>query len=430
MSAALKSYVDGYGRLPSTPTWLRPVQEAALERAVTRGFPGARDEAWKYTSVSALEKRGFTPAETATQLDMAILDTLLIPGLESSRLVFVDGRYQPGLSQLPGGVRASPLAAGDADLRDALVVAPEWQHDTFVNLNTALFRDGLLLEIPTGQTLAAPLELLHVSTAHTGAAAINLRFVLRLGPGAGASLIERHVGLKGTKSFNNVVTQVELAESAKFTHVRLQSESTQAFHVGRVLVRQAAKSEYRSYNLNIGGLWTRIDLHTRLEAEGALAELQGLYAVSGRQHVDNHTRIDHLAKGTMSRELYRGILDGHGRGVFNGKVVVAPHAVKTDAQQANHNLILSRSAEIDTKPELEIYADDVKCSHGASIGQLDEQQLFYLRSRGLDAEAARSLLITAFAEQLLKSLPYPALASHARRLLSESIAQISLEEHS
>lgn len=430
MNAAFKPYVEGYARLSAAPAWLRPIQEAALERATNRGFPAARDEAWKYSSVAGLEKRGFTPFTTATKLDAAALDALHIPGLESSRAVFVDGRYQPGLSRLPAGVRVLPLASGDADLRDALAVAPEWLDDTFVNLNTALFRDGLLVEIAAGQILDEPLELLHVSTAEAGAAAHNLRFVIRLGAGASATLIERYVGLEGAKSFNNAVTQVELAETAKLTHVRMQAESAQTFHVGRVLVRQAAGSEYRSHNLNIGGLWTRLDLHTRLEAEGALAELHGLYAVAGRQHVDNHTRIDHLAKGTMSREHYLGILDGQGRGVFNGKVVVAPHAIKTDAQQANHNLILSRGAEIDTKPELEIYADDVKCSHGATIGQLDEQQLFYLRSRGLDAETARSLLITAFAEQLLKGLPYPALAAYVRRLLSRSIAQISIEEQS
>lgn len=428
MNSALQPYVEGYRELPAAPAWLRSIQDAALERAVKLGFPAARDEAWKYTSVTGLEKRAFKPAATAGKLSKSTLDALLISGFDSYRAVFVDGRYAPEFSRLPTGVRAIPLAQADETLRGLLAVPMEWQDDTFANLNTALFRDGLLLEIGAGQLLETPLELLHISTAGAGTAAHNLRYVVRLAEGASACLVERYVGLENAKTFNNLVTQVELAEGAKLIHVHLQSEASQAFHVGRILVRQAASSGYRSHNLQVGAAWSRLDLHVRLEAEGAHAELNGLYAVTGRQHVDNHTRVDHLTRGTVSRELYRGILDGQGHAVFNGKVVVAPHAIKTDAQQANHNLILSRGAEIDTKPELEIYADDVKCSHGATIGQLDEQQLFYLRSRGLDAETARSLLISAFVEQLLMELPYPALASHARRLLGNAITQIKPEE--
>ena len=427
MSGALQSYLEGYQSLPAAPAWLKPLQEAALGRAEARGFPGTRDEAWKYSPLALLEKRGFKPAFASVQLDADVLNTLIIPGLDASRAVFVNGRYDPALSRLPEGVKLVSLASAEAGIKDTLAISSDWEHDTFVNLNTALFRDGLLLELAPGQVLEQPLELLHVSTPEDGAPAHNLRFVIHLGAGAQASLIERYTHQGDGKHFNNVVTQVTLAEKAKLSHVRLQAESTQAFHVARVLVRQVGDSEYRSHNLHIGGAWTRLDLHTRLEAEGASAYLHGLYAVTGRQHVDNHTRVDHLVPHTTSRELYRGILDGQGRAVFNGKVVVAPHALKTDAEQANHNLILSQGAEIDTKPELEIYADDVKCSHGATIGQLDEQQLFYLRSRGLDEADARSLLISAFAEKLLVNLPHPALATHLRQLLGKTISAIKSE---
>jgi Fe-S cluster assembly protein SufD len=276
--------------------------------------------------------------------------------------------------------------------------------------------------------LEQPLEVLHVSTPGAQGSSHHLRVLLRLAKGSRATLIERYVGLEDAKNLTNSVLQAELAESSSLQHIRVQTESAQGFHVGRVLVKQKARSEYRSHNLQLGGQWVRLDLHTRLEEEGAHAVLNGLYAVNGRQHADNHTRIDHLAPGTLSEELYRGILDGQGRAVFNGKVVVAKHAVRTDARQANHNLLLSRGAEIDTKPELQIDADDVKCSHGASVGQLDEQQLFYLRSRGLDAETARDLLIAAFAERLIAALPHPALAEHARRKLSASIARAALPE--
>jgi Fe-S cluster assembly protein SufD len=258
----------------------------------------------------------------------------------------------------------------------------------------------------------------------------HLRCVVKLGDHAHATLIERYVGLEAAKHLTNSVVQVTLEASSRLTHLRLQEESTGGFHVGRVLVQQAANSSYISHNIQTGAAWSRLDLATDLSAPGASVELNGLYAVNGRQHVDNHTYVNHLAPHTQSRELYRGILDGHGRAVFNGKVRVAKHAVKTDSAQSNHNLLLSKGAEIDTKPELEIYADDVKCAHGATIGQLDEQQLFYLRSRGLDMESARSLLVGAFVERLVSALPLPAVATHVRNRLGASIHQLALPEQS
>jgi len=426
--SGLQPYLEGYKQLPPPASWLRRIQESALERANRRGFPAPRDEAWKYSSTALLEKRAFAPARRKTTLGEAALGAFAIPGLDAPRLTFVDGRYESAHSNPPAGLRVTVIDSAATTLEESLTAPPGWEDDTFLNLNTALFRDGLLLELAPGTVLEKPLELLHVSTSGEQGSSHHPRVLLRLAKGARATLIERYVGLESAKNFTNTVMQLELAESSSLEHVRIQTESAQGFHVGRVLVKQKAGSEYRSHNLQLGGQWVRLDLHTRLEEEGARAVLGGLYAVNGRQHADNHTRIDHLAPGTLSEELYRGILDGQGRAVFNGKVVVAKHAVKTDARQANHNLLLSRGAEIDTKPELQIDADDVKCSHGASIGQLDEQQLFYLRSRGLDAEGARSLLIAAFAEQLIAALPHPALADHARRKLSACVARAALPE--
>jgi Fe-S cluster assembly protein SufD len=429
VAESLRPYLESYAAnsKPLAPALLA-LKESAMRRAVARGFPGARDEDWKYSSPVALEKRAFRSSATLTRFDAKDLADVAIPGLDAFRAVFVNGRFMAALSELPEGARVTSLSSAGDSLNAALAVPAEWQDDTFLNLNTALFQDGLLLELDASAHIVKPLQLLHVSVLGEIASAHHPRFLLRLAADSRIMVIERYVGLEGAQHFTNAVTQIELAERAQLVHVRLQTESAQGFHVGRVLVRQAAHSGYRSHNLQLGGLWSRLDLHTRLEATGAHAMLDGLYAVGSRQHVDNHTRVDHLAPGAVSEEIYRGVLDGHGRAVFNGKVVVAKHAVKTDAQQANHNLILSRGAEIDTKPELEIYADDVKCSHGASIGQLDEQQLFYLRSRGLDAAAARGLLIYAFADKLLSRLPHPALAAHARRLLSAAVSQISVPE--
>ena len=426
MSTALQPYREGFERLPrAAQPWLRTMQEDALKRAEARGFPGNRDEAWKYTSTAALEKRAFAPSVSTVKLDAATLTALAIPGFHAARLVFVNGRYETDLSAPPQGLNIRLLSSIDAA---ALEAPAGWEGDVFLNLNTALVRDGLLLELDEGAGLSVPLEIVHVSTQETAPASHYLRLVVRLGTGSHATVLERYVGLEGAANLTNAVTCIELAADAHLTHVRLQSESSQGFHVGRVLVSQTAGSQYVSHNLQLGAAWARLDIHTCLEAAGAGAVLRGLYAVNKRQHLDNHTRIDHLVPHTVSDELYRGILDGNGRAVFNGKVVVAKDAVKTDARQANHNLLLSRGAEIDSKPELEIHTDDVKCSHGATIGQLDEQQLFYLRSRGLDAESARGLLIAAFGGKLLEELPHPALVEHARRLLTSVIRQTALPE--
>ena len=426
--SSLAPYLEGFKTLPPAPAWLQSLKHDALQQADARGLPATRDEAWKYTSLALLEKRGFRPMLSEARLDAATLARLTIVGLDVSRAVFVNGRYDASLSRLPPGVRVVEAAAADESLRPLLAVPGGWRDDTFVNLNTAIFQAALVLELDAGVSLETPLEVLHVSLPETESASHHLRCLVRLGTDARATLIERYVGHDGAKHLTNALTQVTLETGSRLTHVRLQEESPQGFHLGRVLVTQGKDSHYTSHNLQTGGAWARLDIAADLTAPGAQAVLNGLYAVNGRMHTDNHTHIHHLAPHTTSRELYRGVLDGHGRAVFNGRVMVARHAVKTDSAQANHNLLLSRGAEIDTKPELQIDADDVKCSHGATIGQLDEQQLFYLRSRGLDEETARTLLIGAFTERLLIELPDAALAEHARRSLRGVIRELPATE--
>ncbi|HEX4299746.1 MAG TPA: Fe-S cluster assembly protein SufD [Gammaproteobacteria bacterium] len=422
---SMAPYREAFAAYPTPQAWVQTIKEAALQRASASGYPTTRDEAWKYTSMAALEKRGFKPVASEAKLDTAELASLLIPGLDYPRAVFVNGRFDAKSSRLPKGIRIVSARAADESLRTLLPVSKLWEDDVFLNLNTALFQDALMLELSADTRLDVPFELLHVSVPGSEPASHQLRCIVKLGTHADATLVERYVGLAGAKHLTNSVVQVHLDAGAKLTHLRLQDEDTQGFHVGRILVQQAADSSYISHNVQIGAAWSRLDLAVDLEAAGAHAELNGLYAVNDQQHVDNHTSIKHAAPHTTSRELYRGILDGHGRAVFNGKVQVAKHAVKTDSAQANHNLLLSPGAEIDTKPELEIYADDVKCAHGATIGQLDEQQLFYLRSRGLDADAARVLLVGAFAERLVSALPLPAVAAHLRQRLGASIRQLN-----
>ena len=428
--SALAPYLEGFKAQPQASAWLQSLRQESLARAESRGFPTTRDEVWKYTSVALLEKRGFKPAIAPAVLGAAALTKLLIPGLDCPRAVFVNGRYSVALSKLPKGVRIVDAKSIDENLHALFKPPNDWEGDVFLNLNTALFQDTLVIELAPDTKLDEPLALLHVSLPDTEPASHHLRCALSLGDHAQATFIERYVGLDEARNLTNSVVQIHLAAGAQLTHVRLQDESSQGFHVGRVLVQQAAHSRYLSHNIQTGAAWARLDLSTDLSAPGASVELDGLYTVNGRQHLDNHTYINHLAPHTSSRELYRGVLDGHGRAVFNGKVLVAKHAAKTDSSQSNHNLLLSPGAEIDTKPELEIYADDVKCTHGATIGQLDEQQLFYLRSRGLDADAARALLVGAFAARLVDMLPLPALAAHVRGRLGAAIRQLHLQEQS
>jgi Fe-S cluster assembly protein SufD len=428
--SALAPYLESFKTQPQAAGWLQSLRQESLVRAETRGFPTTRDESWKYTSAALLEKRGFKPAASGASLDSLALAKLLIPGLDCPRAVFVNGRFVAALSTLPKCARVITAGVADESLRKLLKAPKGWEDDVFLNLNTALFQDALVIELPPDTQLSEPFALLHVSLPGSEPASHHLRCVVSLGEHAQASLIERYVGVDDARHFTNSAVQIHLAAGAQLTHVRLQEESAEGFHVGRVLVQQAADSRYISHNIQTGGLWARLDLASDLNAPGTSAELDGLYTVSGRQHIDNHTHIQHLAHHTTSRELYRGVLDGHGRAVFNGKVLVAKHAAKTDSAQANHNLLLSKGAEIDTKPELEIYADDVKCAHGATIGQLDEQQLFYLRSRGLDSDAARALLVGAFAGRLVDMLPLPALAAHVRGRLGTAIRQLHLPEQS
>jgi Fe-S cluster assembly protein SufD len=266
-----------------------------------------------------------------------------------------------------------------------------------VALNAAFAPDGLLIDVDEGAAVDLPVRLLFVMTTASTPLMQSPRTIIRAGRASRLSVVEHYTGETGSEGFTNTVTQVIAGEDADVTHVRFQDESAKSTQIGNLIIDQAGGSAVAAHSLSFGALLARQDVHVRLNAPRSSVTLNGLYMVAGRQHVDHHTRIDHFHPDCRSEEHYKGILDGHGRGVFNGKVVVHANAVKTDAQQSNRNLLLSKDAEVDTKPELEIYADDVKCAHGATVGQLDANAIFYLRSRGLDADTARGLLTYAFA---------------------------------
>ncbi|MEE9287525.1 MAG: Fe-S cluster assembly protein SufD, partial [Gammaproteobacteria bacterium] len=287
----------------------------------------------------------------------------------------------------------------------------------FAALNTAFMTDGAYINLPAGTYVQKPIHLLFLSTTHDNALINYLRNLIVVGANAKVTIIESYVGLEGARNLTNTVTEVALGSGSVLEHYKLQQESLTSFHIGSLHIRQSADSRMYSHSISLGGAIVRNDINTALTAEGAEVNLNGLYMASGRQHIDNHTRIDHASPHTRSNEVYKGVLDGHARGVFNGKVVVHEGAAKTDARQSNKNLLLSNTAEVDTKPQLEIYADDVKCSHGATVGHLDKDALYYLRTRGIDEDAATSLLTYAFADDVINHIKYAPIRARLEKVV-------------
>ncbi len=413
-------------RLPGAASdWVAERRRAALSRFTETGFPAPRDEDWKYTPLRSLEKRELRLPEQPGEVAAADVAPFLFEESAAHRLVFVDGIYAPALSDpggLPAGVRVQPMAGALADPDEVLTrhlgsyADPEGT--PFVALNTALMCDGALVHVPAGVRVETPVHLLFVSSGTETDVSAHYRNLVVAEEGAAVTVVEDFVGLGEEASFTNVVTEAVAADTARVEVCKLQEESAAAYHIAAFAGQQGADSELVHHNISLGGRLVRNDISAALDAEGAHVHLNGLFLGDKRQHVDTHTRIDHRRPRAVSREYYKGILDGHARGVFNGKVVVYPQAQETDSDQQNRNLLLSRNAEVDPKPELEIFADDVACTHGATVGQLDEKALFFLRSRGLSQQEARNLLIFGFANEIIERLPIePLRARLEERLL-------------
>jgi Fe-S cluster assembly protein SufD len=415
-----------------TLPWLSRARGAALDRFDALGFPTTRDEDWKYTRVAAIEKRAFkSPAPSSGRVTREQIRPLMLDG--TCRMVFVDGRYDPALSRvgpLPAGARignlASALAEG-ADWVEPLLSGADGAFDNgFAALNAAFWADGACIDLATGTVLETPIHLLFIASEPD--AVSHPRNIVRAGAGSRVSIIEHYVGVHDGVSFTNATTHIVAEAGAGVEHCKLQEEVPRAFHVAGIDVRQHEDSRLTSCSFAIGAALSRNDIATRFDAPGCEATLNGLYLGAGHQHMDHHTSIDHAKPRGVSREWYKGVLEGAAHAVFNGRVVVRPGAQKTDAHQSNRNLLLSEAAEVDTKPQLEIYADDVKCSHGATVGALDDGQIFYLRSRGLDERAARNVLTFAFADEIVARCGIAPLRDRLRGLLASRLAEAPLAE--
>jgi Fe-S cluster assembly protein SufD len=410
----LKHFARLEEKLGQNDGWLHDLRKNAIDRFTKLGFPTTRLEDWKYTNVGPLATMPFQAADF--RWDGVTGDRLSeLPLAHSafseccSRVVFVNGHYIPQLSSpdIPERIIVGSLASAIKQripvVRKHLARSASFQDQAFVALNTAFLEDGAYIEIPSGVTTAQPIYVLFVSTADEPIAS-HPRTLIVVGENSQASIVEDYLALGEGSYFTNAVTEITVGENSKIEHYTLQAEDEKAYHVSTISANQARSSSLTTHSVSLGGALVRNDVNIALNGEGAECILNGLYIAAGQQHVDNHTIIDHVQPHCSSRELYKGVLDDQSSAVFNGTIIVRKDAQKTDARQSNKNLLLSEGATINSKPQLEINADDVKCAHGTSIGHLDEDSVYYLRSRGVGLAEARTVLTYGFANDVLNRM--------------------------
>lgn len=406
----------------TAPQWLSDLRSEGMQAFAEMGFPTTRLEDWKYCNVAPIAGVRFRPA------DYGLSDAIRSKVEEASctdcmRLVFLNGHYVEELSavgELPKGTTVASLAKA---LRQEEAVSAHlgqyagYKTHPFVALNTAFIQDGAFIEVPKGVALEKPVEILYVSTASDSPWVAHPRNLVIAAQGSQLTVVETYVALVDGIYFNNAVTEIVAEDNARVDYIKLQDENREGFHVAAVLAYAARNAGVVTNSIQFGARLGREELTTVLDGEGAEAYLYGLYVTDGQQLIDNHTAIDHAQPHCSSREFYRGILDGKSTAVFNGKILVRKDAQKTDSKQSDKNLLLSESATINTKPQLEIFADDVKCTHGATIGQIDPESIFYLRSRGLGLAEARSLLVEAFAAEIVDHVKFEPLRKRLKAAL-------------
>ena len=442
----LRNYLEAFHQLgtdaPRQPSWLRALRERGFARFCEVGFPTTKNEDWRFTNVNAIAQTPFQLARDARQAGAIYGDTLdacRIPGA-ACQLVFINGRFAADLSELgtlPEGVRVGSLAqwiaGGTAGVtaEDGTSLQSHLGHylnierDAFAALNTAFIEDGAYVYLPRRTVLEAPIYLLFISIPTQHPEMTNPRNLIVAEDATEASIVEDYVSLGSGVSFSNAVTELVAGEGAVISHYLLEREDRQAYNVSTLRTQQARSTNVSSHSVLLGGGLVRNNVHPVLAGEGGECLINGLFIGNGSQHMDNYMLVEHASPHCSSRQFYNGILDGHSHGVFHGRIIVHKDAQKTDAKQTNRNLLLSDDAQIDTKPQLEIYADDVKCTHGATIGQMEENALFYLRSRGIDEASARGLLLLAFANECLERMKCRQVRGYLQELVQGWLPGIS-----
>jgi Fe-S cluster assembly protein SufD len=431
--AQLDTYLDSFSAFQKTAAgrdlgWLRKLREDAFARFAEVGFPTTHDEDWRFTNVAPIARASFklaTPA--AHQVTKEALAPYRLPAAVGT-LVFVDGYFAPELSEigkLPSAVEVKNLAAAIHD--DPAALEPhlgrylDTKRDAFLALNTAFLNDGGFVHIGKGVVLEQPIHLLFVSTAGDAPLMTHPRNLIIAEDESQAAIVEDYISLNGGMAFSNTATELVAGGSAVVSHYMIEREHTDTFNVSTLRIQQGRSANVSTHSILLGGGLVRNNVHPVLNGEGADCLINGLFLGDGTQHLDNYMLVEHAQPHCESRQFYNGILDGKSHGVFHGRIIVHKDAQKTDAKQTNRNLLLSDDAQIDTKPQLEIYADDVKCTHGATIGQIEENALFYLRSRGIDERSARKLLLLAFANECLDRMKEEPVRKHIEGLINSHL---------
>ncbi len=435
---SLENYATAFDSLenPTLPSWVQELRKSAFARFNELGFPTARrgNEEWKYTDIRPLARRAF---QSATQLNAVDPAQLLPynPGNDRWHLaVFVDGRFNPQLSSLdslPNGARIESIASmlsGDASVAEEHVAQHvDYDDNAFVALNTAFLQDGAFVHLDSGAVLEEPIHLLFITTSHDEEIDVYPRVLIHTGRDASASIIESHVGLSSGIYLSNAVTEIVLGAGASLRYYKMQRHSEKAYHVTNTEAVLARDSYFSSVNIDLGGGLVRNNLNARMTEEGASTLLNGLYMTTGTQHVDNQVIIEHIKGNTTANELYKGILDGKSRTVFHGSIIVREDANGVNAYQVDKNLLLSEEAEAYTKPAFWVYTDDVRCGHGAACGQIDDEALFYLRSRGMDETTARNFVIHGFVAEVIDSIHQGQLREHVSGLVHSKLEEWLME---
>lgn len=439
MNAVLKA-TDWYQQLLQTSTaasaaleqlpLTRQARDEARETFRRQGFPDRKQEAWRYSNIQSLLAHTFVPAQPDENAQtVEDIRQYCITGLDAHRLVFLDNRFRADLSTLdglPDGVVVQSLPHA---LQTSAEQCEQWfghvadhKHNAFIALNTALMSDGLFIHVHGNVSLDKPIEILYMVSSRDELVTSIPRVLVVLAAGAKATLIERFGGIGHSFYFQNMVEEIVLGDNATLDHYRLLEERENAFHLSNITVRQESNSHYRAMNLDLAGAWLRSNYQVDFQGCDAGCELQGLYMVDGKQQTNVHTNILHHVPSCSSRQNFKGLLLGKGRAVFDGRILVAKQAQLTDAHLSNSNLMLSEEAEVDTKPQLEIYADNVKCSHGTTVGQLDPEQLFYLRSRGIAEADAYRMLCQGFVSEILEACTIESVRQYADARIQRSLS--------
>ena len=435
---SLENYTAAFDSLenPTHPSWAQELRKSAFDTFNELGFPTARrgNEEWKYTDIRPLARRAFRPATQANAVDSAQL-LPYNPGHDQWHLaVFVNGRFETQLSSLdslPSGVKiesiASALSGTGSALEEHVAQHAAYDDNAFVALNTAFLQDGAFIQLDDGAILEEPIHLLFITTSHDEEIDVYPRALILTGRDASASIIESHAGLSNGVYLSNAVTEIVVGAGASLRYYKMQRHSEKSYHVTNTEAVLARDSYFSSVNIDLGGGLVRNNLNTRMTEEGASTVLNGLYMVSGTQHVDNQVIIEHIKGDTTANELYKGILDGKSRSVFHGSIIVREDAKGVNAYQVDKNLLLSKEAEAYTKPAFWVYTDDVKCGHGAACGQIDDEWMFYLRSRGMDETTARNFVIHGFVAEVIDSINQGQLRDHVSGLVHSKLEEWLME---